>query len=406
VHVVDGSPASSGPTEPTPSERASWVPRLRAFVASGPQALPDPTRLYRPSATDVAGVLLPLVARRTLKRLLVASARLRAPTGVAAAWDRLVGALLELPDAALEALFVRAEVTGLVAGVEGNPNDGAELLPWLGQVVVGAVAAHGGDLPPTPVARSTPRSVALPVAAIVGTLDHAGTEPVVATVRAGQVVLASASVGWQPLPRLAGRVGISTGPDAWLERTFQGIEQVPMLDAASLERFVRSLDDAAAVLRVAWPEAHDELWALLRWVVPLASLDSWYVPGTHGLVALGIHAGRRQVRDLFHETCHHKLSRVLELASAATNPAHLVRSPFAKEPQPVTSLLQSCWAFAREHELIARLEAIGYIEPAAIAREKRKFRAFFDKGIPVLRREARLTALGEAVLTSIEEAIA
>lgn len=404
VPVMPASLATPG-LSPAPGERSAWVPRLCAFVASGPRALPAPERLLHPHAADVADVILPLVARRTLKRLLVASIRLRAAPEVVAEWERLLGALLELPDAALEPLLVRPEVTGLVAGIEGNPEDGAELLPWLGQLLVGAVAAHGGDLPPTRVARSTPWSVALPAASLLGMLDAPAAAPVVATVHAGRVTLADASVDWQPLPSFAGGVGISSGRDAWLERTFQGVEQVPWLRPADVERFVASLEEAAAVLRSVWPEAHDELFALLRWVVPLAPLDSWYVPGMHGLVALGIHAGRRQVRDLFHETSHHKLSRVLELASAAHEPGHLVRSPFAKAEQPVTSVLQSCWAFAREHVLIERLEASGYIEPASIAREKRKFRAFFDKGIPVLRREARLTPLGDAVLTSIEESI-
>jgi HEXXH motif-containing protein len=386
--------------------RSHWAARLRAFVETGPEALPAPEAWFGPSAADVAGVLLPLVARRTLKRLLLASLHLRAPPALAAEWDRLVSALLELPDDALTALLGRPEVTGLVAGAEDSPEDGEQLVLWLGQVVAGAMAAHGGDLPPTRIARSTPRTVALPAASTIAVLEQAETRPVVATVRMGRVVLSDAVVAWQPLPVLAERAGVSTGRDAWLDRTFPGIEHVAELDVDGTERFIRSLEEGARVLRGVWPEAHDELLATLRWVVPLAGSSSWYVPGMQGLVALGVHSGRRQVRDLFHETSHHKLSRVLELASATKNPDHLVFSPFAKgKKEPVTSLLQSCWSFSREYVLIQRLKASGTIQPAEIAREERKFRVFFDKGIPVLRREARLTEIGDALLTCIEAAI-
>lgn len=387
------------------SERSHWATRLRGFVETGPRALPASERLFEPRAADVADVILPLAARRTLKRLLVASLQLRAPAEVEAQWARLVSALLELPDETLEALLVRPEVTGLVAGMEGNPEDGAQLLPWLGQALVGAVAAQGGDLPPTPVACSTPRTLSLPAALTIGVFDRERSGPALVSVHAGEVRVSGAQVDWQPQPVFAGRVGISTGRDAWLTATFQNVDQVPMLDAAGLGRFVATLDEAAAVLHGVWPQAHDELLALLRWIVPLGNRDSWYVPGMHGLIALGLFNERRTVRDLFHETSHHKLSRLLELASATRNPEHLVFSPFAKGKEPVTSLLQSCWSFAREYELIQRLKASGYIDPAEIAREELKFRVLFDKGIPVLRAEAQLTELGDAVLGSIEESI-
>lgn len=388
-----------------PSARAHWAPRLRGFIATGPQALPAPQALFEPNAADVAGVLLPLVARRTLKRLLLASARLQADAEVMAAWDRLVSALLELPDRALEALLVRPEVTGLVAGAEAHPEDAPELVLWLGQVAVAAMAAQGADFGPTRVARSTPRSVTLAAAGLTGRFDQAGIGAVVATVRAGGVALANLDADWQALPLFAGHVGVSEGRDDWLDRTLPDAGQVGRLGPPEMQRFIASLDEAAAVLRSVWPEAHDELLATLRWIVPLAGRDSWFVPGMHGLVALGIHSGRRQVRDLFHETSHHKLSRVLELASATTNPEHRVFSPFAKGEEPMTSLLQSCWSFSREYELIRRLKASGYIEAAEIATEERRFRAFFDRGLPVLRREAQLTALGDAVLTRIEEVV-
>jgi HEXXH motif-containing protein len=387
------------------SSRSHWASRLRSFVATAPQALPLPAGLHRPSAVDVSEAILPLVARRTLKRLLLASLRRPADEDDAGEWQRLVSALLELPDRALERLLVRPEVSALVAGLEREPAGAPGLAPWLGQMVVGAIAAHGGDLGATRVARSTPRTVTLPAASLVGVLAEPGTGPVVASVRAGEVTLEGVAVTWRPLPRLAERVGISTGRDAWLDRTFPGVEHVAELDDDGTERFLGSLEHAAAVLRGVWPEAHDEVLALLRWVVPLADRDSWYVPGMQGLIALSVDGGRRQVRDLFHETSHHKLSRVLELASAARNPDHRVVSPFAKGKEPVISLLQSCWSFSREYELIARLEASGYIAPAEIAREKLKFRVLFEKGIPVLRREAELTELGDAVLTAIEESI-
>ena len=385
-------------------ERSRWISRLRAFVATGPGALPPPEALFEPSATQVGEVLLPLVARRTLKRLLRASLQPRSSADVATEWARLISALLELPDSALEALLVRPELAGLVARMEGEAEDERVLLPWLGQVVVAAMVAHGGDLGPTRVARSTPRTVCLPSAAVTGRLASSGSEPVVVAVRAGRLLASDVST-WRATPRLAERIDVSTRRDAWLERTFPGVEYVAWLEEREREQFMRSLEEAVEVLHGVWPQAHQEVLALLCWVVPLANLDSWYVPGVHGLIALSVRSERRQVRDLWHETSHHKLSRVLELASASRAPDHRVFSPFAKGKEPVSSLLQSCWAFAREYELIARLKASGYIEPRQIAREELKFRVLFEKGIPVLRREGQLTALGDAVLTSIEESV-
>lgn len=389
----------------TASSRTGWHSRLLTFVASGPKRLPESRTLFDPSVTETTDVLLPLVARRTLKRLLLVSLRLRASTDICHEWDRLISVLLELPDKALEAFLLRPETTALISRVEAGKENGAEHLPWLGQLVVAIVAANGGSLAPTRVARSTPKSVTLAAASVAADFGRSGSDPVMATVQAGSVTFIGEVFEWRPISLFAEHVGISAGPDAWMSLTFPGVEHVVDIDPGQMKKFIGSLEDATSVLRRVWPEACDETLAILRWIVPLAIRDSWYVPGMQGLIAMDARGGRRQVRDLFHETSHHKLSRILELGSASRNPDHLVLSPFAKGKGPVTSLLQSCWSFAREYELIRRLKSSGYLDPQEVAREELKFRVFFDKGIPVLRKEAKLSDLGEALVNRIEEAV-
>jgi HEXXH motif-containing protein len=190
-----------------------------------------------------------------------------------------------------------------------------------------------------------------------------------------------------------------------LELNFPGYEHVAELQDAELKRWIDDLNEAASLLHEVWPAASLEVFTYLRTIVPIKH-SSWYVPGIFGLIALGVDTGKRQVRDMFHETIHHKLSRILEIASATSNPEHRVLSPFDKVKGPITSLLQSCWAFSLEYQLIQRLKAAGHIQPDAIAREELKFRVFFNKGIPLLRREAQLTELGDAIVSSIEIAVA
>jgi len=208
--------------------RSDWSARLRAFVETCPTTLPAPERLYEQNAAHLTDFVLPLVARRTLKRLLIASVRLHASASVRSEWDRLVSSLLELPDLALAEVLVRPEVVGLVAGAEANPDHADELVLWLGQVSVAAMVVHGRDLWPTRIARSGPETLALPAALRVGALagppggasasDDGG--PIIATVRAGEIELAGVDVCWRSQPRFGAAVGVSTRRDRWLERTF------------------------------------------------------------------------------------------------------------------------------------------------------------------------------------------
>jgi HEXXH motif-containing protein len=349
-------------------------------------------------------VLWPLVARRNLRRF--ARIAVRIPERDRAAFEPSLALLSALDDATLVALFTGPELTSWIAGVEGNPPDAVpDFAAWLAQFVLPVAIRHGLDLAEVPVATSAPGHLELLYAGRRVLLDRAGPT-VRCAVRGGVLTVAGATdPPWVPIPTLDARISVSGGPNGWLDHAFPERDQIADCDLPRLRSFVDRLAGGAAELHAVWPEAWDEVRAILRWIVPLNVEDSFYVPGFRGLVAIGENDRYPLACRLFHETSHNKLSSILELASASTNPDERVFSPFARGKGPVTSLLQSSWSFAREYQLLQRLKAHGYLHAGDIEGLELKFRVFLDKGLPSLRRSARLTPLGDAVLTTIEQEV-
>jgi HEXXH motif-containing protein len=392
--------------------------RVRAFIASGPSRLPDASTLFAPNAQHTADVIWPLVARRNLKRLTTTAVRLAgmADADTHDALFVLLGTVLELPDEALTCFLTQPEVTSWLVGAEqAEAGDAATFTAWLGQFVLAEVASRGGVLPAVPVATSSPHHVEL--RAWGRRLVSEAPLPAVVTCSFRRGVLSFGTGRWMDqhvepedtrliqLPRLARRLFVSGGPNAWLTHAFPEVQQVAELDAPRLAAFAALLGGGIEVLSAVWPEAWHEVEVMLRWVVPLTPDDSFYVPGFRGLIAVGETHTYPMAMTLFHETSHNKFSSILELADASSNPDEPVFSPFARGKGPVTSLIHSCWSFAREYQLIQRLKAAGHLKGAGIQKLEKKFQVFFDKGIPSLRRTARLSPLGDAVLASIEQSI-
>lgn len=393
--------------------------RVHSFVASGPSRVPDPASLFTPDADLTRDVLWPLVARRNLKRLLTCVGRLaaHAEPDTRRVLFTLAEHVLGWADRELEHFLTQPEVTSWIAGVElGGVDDAEALTPWLGTFVLAETMRNGGDLPSVPVALSAPGVLELRAWGHLVTTEPATAPVVLSGAFAGVLMIGSGASRCEvvadaddptlwALPKVADDLVVSGLPNTWLERALPQSDQVAALSRDELTAFASRVRAGADLLARVWPEAWDEVAAILRWVVPLTPDDSFYVPGFRGLIALGTRSAYPMPCLIFHETSHNRFSTILELADASTNPEEFIYSPFAKGKGPVTDLLHSCWSFTREFGLLRRLAVADELPDTDQYRKlMRKFEIFLEQAIPSLHRNARLTELGSAVLASIEEA--
>jgi HEXXH motif-containing protein len=403
--------------------------RARSFIDRGPACLPDPSTLLWPSASQVSSVLWPLVARRNLKRFLLASARLtaRAAPVVAERYERMAGAVLGLDDATLEQFLVAPELTSWLVGAEQTDSEPARMSEFLAGSVASACALGRVDLPRVPCAITSREALELRALATTLVTSRPLPDRVEMEVRDGFIVvqLGGHQIELPPrgdtvelspsnghpevlsLPTVDGTIVCSALPNRWLELAMPDAGALAHLDRDGLGGFAASMREGAQVVAEVWPDAWAELLVILRWLLPLADDDSYYGPGFRGLIALQASDPVRVACDLVHEGSHNKLSSILELTELSRNPDDLVDSPFARGRGPVTSLIHSCWSFTRELVFLRRLREAGLLDGASDrGRVERKFLRFFELGLPVVRRYARLTETGDAVITEIERTLA
>jgi HEXXH motif-containing protein len=328
-----------------------------------------------------------------------------------------VAALTALPDAALDHLLTEPEVTSWLAGLDGGARwDGVFHLPALSRSVVVAAAMSGVECGPLDVACDgstlTFRALGLDLTGGVP-----GDGDAVAWSDAGEVHVRRGSLTWAirprsgrwdtdgPATRLPATVGgavVKGQPDAWLRASFPEGTEVSA-DPEVAVRIGAGIDEGTGLLADSWPEMLAEIRSLLRWVVPMASGDSFFVPAFRGLVAvppgrplaLGFH--------VVHELSHNIMSCLYDLVDVIRNPDDRVRSPFSRELEPLASVIHSCWAFSHELRAIGRLRAANHLDDGTDwDRLITKIKVFYDKGLPLIRKEGKLTPYGTALLDAVE----
>jgi HEXXH motif-containing protein len=362
-------------------------------------------------------VLWPLVARRNLKRLLKAFAAARI-TGRATldVHRTIISFLMELSDEQLDQLCTEPEVTSWLAGIDDPAQwDGMTYIDGLTPVIVAHAAAAAVDVGPLPVAVDdgvlTLRPLGIDVATTgqqVRAWSSSGT--VFVSDGTGTTVITRtghlwSGAGTRQLPRTYAGAVVKGLPHAWLRASFPDLRNVSA-DA----NFAAELADRVSIgltqVERAWPEMAGEISSLLRWVVPMAEGDSFFVPAFRGLVALP--AGREitQAFHVVHELSHNIMSCVYDLVDVVGNPDDRVRSPFSREVEPLSSVIHSCWAFSHELRAVRTLAAANLLDTGTNwDRLCVKIRIFYDRALPVIREHARLSSYGQALLEQVESIV-
>lgn len=390
--------------------------RVHAYIASGPRSLPRPELLLNPGP-HAHGLLWPLVARRNLKRLLSAFAAARTNDPAVAANHRaVVVVLMAMTDDQLDHLCTEPEVTSWLAGLDDPSSwDGHTYFDGLTPVVISNAAAAGIDTEPVPVAVDGGLLSLRPLGVDVSVGDgrvHASSAGghVQISGRRRVISLTRHGAGWtaegaSSMPRTYAGAVVKGLPQAWLRSSFPDLQNVaedPGVAVAIADRVREGLHD----VEVAWPEMALEIASLLRWVVPMSDGDSFFVPAFRGLVALPEARAVALAFNVVHELSHNVMSCIYDLVDILGNPDDRVRSPFSRELEPLSSVIHSCWAFSHELRAVRALLAVGRLDPAVDwDRLQLKIRVFYDRALPVIRANARLTPYGSELLALIESIV-
>jgi HEXXH motif-containing protein len=401
-----------------PPPLAADMDRVRAFVATAP-APPTAGFVLPADDVDTPRALRALLARRTLRRLLLAVAKRAASTRGATdriLYQQCVAALQVQDDAALERLGNEPELVGLAAtAADGLPRHEDPLAAELARALVPELIA-GGD-----------ETVAFALLPDVGggfTVRRAGLrlvlddppEALVARVVAGELQVFvdgrfrrpddAPGVRVAALPRLRG-VGphLAPGPTTWAARNIRD-QEVTAADPAAFARFCAAMESGAAQLAAAWPAAWREVADGVRWLLPLSDRGraphNYSVHALRGMIASSPRDGHRCAQTLAHEAGHNRLSTILDLFELCADPARVVHSPVVAAPRPLSFVFHGCYAFAQDIALTERLL------PGAPADARPSLQRYLDEcrakagaALDVLTREAELTRVGATVVAEV-----
>ena len=397
--------------------RETTPPRCAVDVASfigRHQPTLAPWRCVDPADLDASTQLVALVAARNVKRLAVLVTRDVDPDDQCLP-PSFLEQLMALPDDVLRRFLTGPEVSSVLAygdRVSTLEHAGTHLTaPW-----IAAIARAGGTSSTVGVPASRPGRLEV-IDLGMGCDGLLGSELEFAVrVEAGAVFVEG--VGDQPvwtldrgvadLHRLpvAGSMVVSSPPNAWLRRALPGVEMLAqLLSRTALDLRTAELRGGLATITAVWPDAEEDIRSRVRWALPMAEDDSFFVPAFLGLITFDSGSAHRLARTIIHETSHTKLSAILQVSAFATNPDELCRHPFSREQGPVVSLLQSCWAFSHEGRLIERIRENGCEDGEAnLIRVARKISQFLEQAMPLLRRVADATPVGAEMIEALEAA--
>lgn len=391
--------------------------RVRAFVAAAP-AVPTTGFVLPTDGSDTHRVLRALLARRTLRRLLMAIAQGHASsrqTSARRSYAQCVEALLACPDGALERLCSGPELVGIAA----DPPAHDELAAELSRILLPELAALGSDCAPFGL---------LPDLGGGFTLRRAGVR-IVAEQALGELQVRIAGGSWQvmaggrfhaphaapglriePLPHLLGQGPLlSPAPTAWVAERVRD-QELAAVGPADFALFCDAMRSGAETLAAAWPAAWREVADGLRWLLPLPDRGlaphNYSVHALRGLVVTSPRRGHRCAQTLVHEAGHNRLSTILDLFELCTDPGRIVESPVVNAPRPMSFVFHGCFAFAQDVALTARLLPLApAAERASMARYLDEVRNKARAAMDLLRREAHTTSVGAAVLDEISQVL-
>jgi hypothetical protein len=159
---------------------------------------------------------------------------------------------------------------------------------------------------------------------------------------------------WAPRARLAGSDIVLARRVRWTRRGLRPGPAIPGL----AERLEQSL----LLVREAWPEAHREILAHTREVIPLleSGVVSYSLPERPGTSYINVQgkSALELADDLLHETAHHRLHRLEEWTPLhRIDPEAVYYSPWRRALRPLHGILHAVYTFAFRAELFQRLLA-------------------------------------------------
>jgi len=145
----------------------------------------------------------------------------------------------------------------------------------------------------------------------------------------------------------------------------RGLRPGPAVPGLS-HRLGRALD----LLRQIWPEAHRETLAHTRVVTPIVAPGtvSFSLPDRPGVSYINV--WRKSLvdlaDDLLHETAHHRLHGLEELARLDRDDGEArYHSPWRRSPRPLRGILHAAYTFTYRAELLSRMSRTGGPAPRA-----------------------------------------
>jgi len=157
---------------------------------------------------------------------------------------------------------------------------------------------------------------------------------------------------WSPRLTLTGTDIVVARRVRWTRR---GLRPGP-----EIRGLAERLEQALALVRSAWPEAHREILAQTREIVPLLEpgVVSYSLPERPGTSYINVE-GKSVLDladDLLHETAHHRLHGLEESTPLHRfDPEAHYPSPWRRAPRPLHGILHATYTFTFRAELFQRL---------------------------------------------------
>jgi HEXXH motif-containing protein len=155
------------------------------------------------------------------------------------------------------------------------------------------------------------------------------------------------------------------------------------------------LGRALALVRLAWPEGFEEILAHTRIVTPLTERGtvSYSLPDLPGVSFINV-GGKSLVDladDLLHETAHHRLHGLEEIAGPLDRDDGEPRyhSPWRRGIRPLHGILHANYTFTWRAELLRRLLALADRRETGLRLSRTWLRRELDKELAALRRSSR-----------------
>lgn len=177
------------------------------------------------------------------------------------------------------------------------------------------------------------------------------------------------------------------------------------------------IGDALALLKVAVPELHDEILALIKKIMlgsgpketGAYTFNGASAPGIWGAIVLNIDEAKDVVdmaQTLAHESCHNLLFGYALDDELTLNPdSERYGSPLRSDPRPIEGIYHATFVLARMHYAVASIIDSPNLPPLLKEKAQRELLARetnFNDGLATLKKHANYTEKGALLIDTAE----